>query len=125
MALTHSARGSVIDVRPLGERLPATPTHAMLKTASLELMRVVLAAGKSLPPHSVPGEITVLCIEGRAWLRAGTSDHLLSAGDLVLLPGGDRHSVEAVADSSLLVTVVLAQPGTFSGDSASGATAAR
>jgi quercetin dioxygenase-like cupin family protein len=121
MALTHAAPGSVIDVRPLGERLADTKTHAVLKTASLELMRVVLLAGKSLPPHSVPGEITVLCVEGRAWLRAGTGDHLLSAGDLVLLPGGDRHSVEAVEDSSLLVTVLLPQAGV----SASGATAAR
>ena len=125
MALTHAEPGTVIDARPLAARLPDTPTHAMLKTASLELMRVVLRAGRSLPSHSVPGEITVLCIEGRAWLRAGTGDHLLGAGDLVLLPGGDRHSVEAVEDSSLLVTVVLAQSGTFSGDSASGATAAR
>ncbi len=121
MALTHAEPGSLIDVRPLAERLPATKSHAMLKTASLELMRVVLMAGKSLPPHSVPGEITVLCIEGRAWLRAGTGDHLLSAGDLVLLPGGDRHSVEAVDDSSLLVTVLLPQPAA----SGAGATAAR
>ena len=110
MALTHAEPGAVIDVRPLGDGLLGTKTHAMLKTASLELMRVVLAAGKSLPPHSVPGEITVLCIEGRAWLRAEAGDHLLAAGELVLLPGGDRHSVEAVDDSSLLVTVLLAQP---------------
>jgi quercetin dioxygenase-like cupin family protein len=27
----------------------------------------------------------------------------------VLLPGGDRHALEAVEDSSLLVTVVLPQ----------------
>ena len=121
MALTHAEPGAVIDVRPLGERLPDTKTHAMLKTASLELMRVVLMAGKSLPPHSVPGEITVLCIEGRAWLRAGTGDRLLSAGDLVLLPGGDRHAVEAVEDCSLLVTLVLPQAGA----TASVATAAR
>jgi len=111
IALTHAVPGAVIDVRPLSERLPATRTHAMLKTGSLELMRVVLRAGKSLPPHSVPGELTVLCIEGRAWLRAGAGDHLLCAGDLVLLPGGDRHSVEALDDSSLLVTVLLSAAG--------------
>ena len=37
-----------------------------------------------------------------------------------VLAGGDRHALEAVEDSSLLVTIVLAQPAT-----ASGATAAR
>ena len=30
--------------------------------------------------------------------------------DLVLLPGGDRHSLEAAEDSSLLVAVLLARP---------------
>jgi len=125
MALNHAGPGTLIDARPLGERLLDTPTHALLKTTSIELMRVVLAAGRSLPPHSVPGEITVQCIEGRVRQRAGSGDHSMRAGDLVLLPGGDRHSVEAVEDSSLLVTVALAQAGAVSGRGSSGGTAAR
>ena len=108
MALTHSKPGARIACRPLAQDLRTTPTHALLKTGQIELMRVVLAAGRSLPPHSVAGEITVQCIEGNVWLRADAGDHLLAPGDLVLLPGGDRHALEAVEDSSLLVTVVLA-----------------
>ena len=120
MALAHAAPGARIDGRPLGAALSATPTHALLKTGTLELMRIVLLAGRSLPPHRVSGEITVQCIEGRVWLRAEAGAHLLEAGDLVLLPGGDLHALDAVEDSSLLVTIVLAQAG-----AASGATAAR
>ncbi len=120
MALTHAAPGAAIACRPLGDALRATPTHALIKTGQLELMRIVLAAGRSLPPHRVAGEITVHCIEGSVRLRAEAGDHLLEAGDLVLLPGGDLHALDAVEDSSLLVTVVLAQAG-----AASGATAAR
>lgn len=118
MALTHVVPGALIDARPLAERLPMTPSHALIKTGALELMRVVLRAGRSLPPHSVAGEITVLCVEGRTWLRADTGDQLLSAGDLVLLPGGSRHALQALEDSSLLVTVVLAQPGATSATTA-------
>ena len=114
MALTHSLAGAPVACRPLGAALRATPTHALIKTGQLELMRVVLAAGRSLPPHSVAGEITVQCIEGSVWLRAEAGVHLLAPGDLVLLSGGDRHALEAVEDSSLLVTVVLAQAGTVS-----------
>jgi quercetin dioxygenase-like cupin family protein len=117
MALAHAAPGGRIDCRPLGSELRATLTHALLKTGTLELMRIVLAAGRGLPAHRVSGEITVQCIEGRVWLRAEAGAHLLEAGDLVLLPGGDLHALDAVEDSSLLVTIVLAQ--------ASGATAAR
>ena len=64
MALSHSDPGKPIDARPLGERLAATPSHALLKTGSLELMRVVLRAGESLPPHAVDAEATLHCIEG-------------------------------------------------------------
>jgi quercetin dioxygenase-like cupin family protein len=117
MALAHANPGARIACRPLGAALGATPTHALLKTGTLELIRLVLPAGRSLPPHRVSGEITVHCIEGRVWLRAEAGAHLLEAGDLVLLPGGDLHALDAVEDSSLLVTIVLAQ--------ASGATAAR
>ena len=117
MALTHAVPGARIACRPLGAALRDTPTHALLKTGTLELMRIVLAAGRTLPAHRVSGEITVQCIEGRVWLRAEVGAHLLEAGDLVLLPGGDLHALDAIEDSSLLVTIVLAQ--------ASGATAAR
>lgn len=109
MALVHAVPGAPIDVRPLGERLPATASHALLKTASIELMRIVLPAGRSLPPHRVPGEITILCIEGRTWLRSETGDRMVVAGDLVLLPGGDLHALEALDDSSFVVTVLIGQ----------------
>jgi quercetin dioxygenase-like cupin family protein len=121
MALPHADPGARIDCRPLGDALRATPTHALLKTGTLELVRIVLAAGRALPAHRVSGEITVQCIEGRVWLRAEAGAHLLEAGDLVLLPGGDLNALDAVEDSSLLVTIVLAQAGA----AASGATAAR
>jgi quercetin dioxygenase-like cupin family protein len=120
MALTHSVAGAPIACRPLGDALRTTPTHALIKTGQLELMRIVLAAGHSLPPHRVAGEITVHCIEGSVWLRAEAGEHLLAAGDIVLLPGGDRHALDAIEDSSLLVTILLAQSGV-----ASRATAAR
>jgi quercetin dioxygenase-like cupin family protein len=45
---------------------------------------------------------------------------VIGAGELVLLPGGDLHALEALDDSSFVVTVLLAQTAT-----ASGATAAR
>ena len=65
MALPHASPGQPIDIRPLGDALAGTKTVALFKSRDLEVMRVVLLAGKSLPPHKVPGEITIQCIEGR------------------------------------------------------------
>ena len=107
MAIKHAQPGQVIDVRPLGAGLQQTVTHALIKTRSLELMRIVLRAGQALPPHDVHGEVTIQCLEGRAVVAAEVGPSELGAGELVLLPARDLHGVQALEDCSLLVTVQL------------------
>jgi quercetin dioxygenase-like cupin family protein len=80
---------------------------ALFKSADLEVMRLVLISGSSLPPHSVPGEITVQCIEGSIDVTAEGRSHVLQAGQLLYLAGGVTHGVTALLDSSALVTVAL------------------
>jgi len=107
MAIPHALAGQAIDVRPLGSRLSGEKTIALFKSADLEVMRLVLRAGKSLPPHSVPGELTVQCIEGSIDVTAEGESHVLRAGQLLFLLGNVLHGVTALEDSSALVTVVL------------------
>jgi quercetin dioxygenase-like cupin family protein len=105
MALEHAQPGQVIDVSPLGAALPASATHAILKTHALELMRIVLREGKSMPPHSVYGEVTILCLEGSLSVEFDGNVCTLQRHQLVLLPAGITHSVNAITDTSALVTV--------------------
>jgi len=64
MAIPHAGSNEPIDVKPFGIQLTSEKATALFKSEQLEAMRVVLQAGKSLPPHKVPGEITIQCIEG-------------------------------------------------------------
>ena len=107
MALNHSLPLDPIDIRPLGEQLGQAVTSSLIKTGSLQLMRVVLRAGAVLPEHSVAGEITIQCLEGRASVVMPTRSVELAAGQLVVLPGAELHAVHAVTATSLLVTVLL------------------
>lgn len=107
MALAHARPGQAIDVHPLGERLAGTQTYALFKSRDLEVMRLVLRAGASLPPHRVAGEITVHCIEGRMDVTAHGQSHVLGAGQLLYLEGGVMHGVQALEDASALVTIAL------------------
>jgi quercetin dioxygenase-like cupin family protein len=107
MAIPHAQPGQAVEVRPLGARLQQEKTVALFKSADLEVMRLVLLAGTSLPPHSVPGEITVQCIEGTIDVTTEGRSHVLQAGELLYLAGGVIHGVTAVQDSSALVTVAL------------------
>lgn len=107
MAIDHALPGQAIDVRPLGKALADAKSSALFKSEQLEVMRLVLATGKSLPPHRVDGEITVLCLEGRVRFEADGHQTELTAGRMLFLPGGVMHSLLALDDASLLVTVVL------------------
>ena len=107
MALPHAQAFDRIDLRPLGERLAAAVTTSLIKTPSLQLMRLVLHEGDALPTHQVHGEITLQCIEGRAAVTTPGRHIELSAGDLLLLPGAEPHAVRAMVDCSLLVTISL------------------
>jgi quercetin dioxygenase-like cupin family protein len=107
MAIPHAASGEVVDIRPLGAALSSTVTHTIVKTAALEVIRIVLRAGNELPPHRVPGEITVQCLEGKVTFRAADVDRALAAGQFLFLDGGVEHALRAHEESSLLVTIVL------------------
>ena len=107
MALLHAQSGQIVSVRPLGERLSGTPTAAILKAGQLEVMRVVLPAGKSMKEHQAPGEATVQCIEGVVEFSSEEGSQRLHAGDFVHLAPRALHSLRAVESASLLVTMCL------------------
>lgn len=107
MAIKHSNPGEVVDITPLGERLKAQPTYAVAKTDNIEIIRLVLPAGKHIPTHSTPGQIIVQCLEGRVGFSALGEERELQAGRLLYLPPGEPHAVKALEDSSLLVTILL------------------
>jgi quercetin dioxygenase-like cupin family protein len=110
MAIPHALPGQPVDVAPLGARLAGEKTVALFKSEQLEVMRLVLPAGRALPPHQVPGEITIHCLEGRLAVGADGASHVLGAGQLLYLRGGAVHDVKALADASALVTIVLRAP---------------
>ena len=105
MALSHARPGQVIDISPLGDALAQSATHAIVKTQALELIRVVLHEGQTLPPHKVYGEMTLLCIEGAVDVDVAGSACELRAGQVILFPAQAEYAVRARRDSSLLMTV--------------------
>lgn len=107
MALKHAQPLDTIDVRPLQDQLHASVTSSLLKTGKLQLMRVVLLAGHSVPEHHVAGEITVQCLDGAVRLSTPTRVCELKAGELLVLPGGEPHALVALTDASMLVTILL------------------
>ncbi|MGH3379346.1 MAG: cupin domain-containing protein [Actinoallomurus sp.] len=65
---------------------------------------IALAAGRSMSEHENPGEATMVILNGRIRLISNGDVWDGRSGDLLVIPDS-RHSVEAVEDSVLLLTV--------------------
>jgi quercetin dioxygenase-like cupin family protein len=106
MALPHARSGQIIDIRPLGSRLRSTVSTALFKAEDLEVLRLVLLSGKGIPPHRVSGEVTIQCIEGVVEVSSSESC-TLEAGQMLYLRGDEAHSLRALEDASVLLTIFL------------------
>lgn len=73
--------------------------HALRQTL------LALAEGHGLDEHESPGEATLQVIEGRVRLSGADASWEGSPGDHIVIPL-TRHSLQALADSVVLLTVV-------------------
>jgi len=68
---------------------------------------IALAAGQTLSEHESPGEATLQVLRGRVSLVSTGESSEGAAGDFLVIPNC-RHSVDAIADSAILLTVAMA-----------------
>ena len=107
MAIPHAKSGEVIDVRPLASALSQTRTTTLVKSKTLEIIRLVIPSGKDIPWHQAQGEITLQCLEGRIALMVGDTAHDLEAGQMLYLAEGTPHSLRGLEGASALLTILL------------------
>jgi len=82
-------------------------TRALAKGENLEVIRLVVPAGKDIEEHKAKGEIVVQCLEGSVAFTALGKTQTLEAGKLLFLPRGEPHKVKGIEDASLLLTILL------------------
>ena len=107
MAIPHAKPDEVVDVRPLGSALASAQTKTLVRAEQVEIIRLVVPAGKVIEEHKAKGEIVVQCLEGKVAFTAFGKTQNLEAGKLLYLPTGEPHTVKGVEDASLLLTVLL------------------
>jgi quercetin dioxygenase-like cupin family protein len=72
---------------------------------TLRQTMIALAVGEELAEHASPGEATVQVLHGRVRLTAGEISWDGASGHLIDVPAAP-HSVKALEDSVILLTVV-------------------
>jgi quercetin dioxygenase-like cupin family protein len=107
MAIPHAKPGELVDVRPLGSGLASAQTKTLVRAEQVEVIRLVVPAGKEIEEHKAKGDIVVQCLEGRVAFTAFGKTQSLEAGRLLYLPTGEPHAVKGIESASLLLTVLL------------------
>jgi len=70
---------------------------------------IALAGGTDLAEHESPDKATLQVLRGRVRLCAGEDSAEGVAGDLLIIPDA-RHSLDALEDSAVLLTVLADRP---------------
>lgn len=109
MALPHARPLDVVSVAPLGGALRDATSTSLLKTDRLQLLHLVLPAHSQQHERAVADECSIHCLEGLVEVAMPGGVRRLGAGELVVLPAGQRHALGAREDSAVLVTLLLQQ----------------
>jgi quercetin dioxygenase-like cupin family protein len=105
MALQHAAPSQPVDLAG-SSFLPPRKTAALVKTDRFEAVRLYIAEGEKIPAHQVDGQITLHCLSGSVVIGM-EADVELHAGDWMYLDRAVRHSVRALEESYLLLTILF------------------
>lgn len=106
MSIPHLKSGEIVQLL-LGNALGDSKTTTLVKTTDLELIRLIIPAGKIISFHKAPGEVIVHCLEGRVAFTAEDRTQELTVGQLLYLNAGVLHALKGIEDTSLLVTLLL------------------
>lgn len=77
----------------------------LVKQGGLNVVLAYLRAGTSLDEHSAPGAATVQVLGGHVRVQVGDETLDLPGGRLIAFDAKVRHNVEAIEDSTLLLTL--------------------
>jgi quercetin dioxygenase-like cupin family protein len=107
MALKRAKSGEVVDLRPLGDKLNAAKTSAIIKSEHFEAIRLIVHAGSTIPTHEVAGNVMLHCLEGHVRLGLGNGNIDLKAGEWVYLDRCEDYAISGVEDSCVLMTILF------------------
>jgi quercetin dioxygenase-like cupin family protein len=114
---THKISGAVMtpDVAAQGEAVLAQAQSAkagraaktLAKVGQMRLTVIGMKRGVSLGAHTAEGAVTIHILKGRCRLDASGGHAELGSGELVVLKPRVEHSMTALRDSIVLLTVAM------------------
>ncbi|MGC8539155.1 MAG: cupin domain-containing protein [Phycisphaerae bacterium] len=104
-----------VDLHALARSLRAEPNsgerghrqETIFKHGNVTIALFVFDQFSHLPEHTAQGVVTMQVLKGWMKISAGTAEHELRAGQMLVLDSGVRHALKAEEESEVLVSVHL------------------
>jgi len=89
-------------------------SRTLFATPNTRTVLFAFAEGQTLSEHSTPRDVLVQMLSGRCEFSVNGQPHVLVAGDLLHLPPGAAHAVNALEKFSMLLTLSKVEPSATS-----------
>lgn len=83
-------------------------SRQITKTDAGNVTLFAFDGGQELSEHTAPFDALVHILEGTAEVRISGRKYALSAGDAIVMPGGEPHAVKASQRFKMLLTMIRA-----------------
>lgn len=107
MAIHHAQAGELVDLNDWPPDVSSDQSHTIIINDDVELGRLILPKGKEIPEHSIPSPILIQCVEGTVEIRTQRARQSISQGQLIYLEADDPHSLNALEDAIVLLTIMF------------------
>ncbi len=82
-------------------------SKTLIQNKAVSITLFAFSRGEQISTHDSRGDALVTILEGRGQLTIGGVSHILEAGESIVMPALVPHSVEAVEDFKMQLTVVF------------------
>lgn len=84
-------------------------SRVLLKKKSGNITLFAFDKGEGLSEHTAPFDAYVQVLEGDAELMISGNPYLLSAGEAIVMPAGEPHSLKAVTAFKMLLVMIKSE----------------
>ena len=82
-------------------------SRTLVQNKAVSLTLFAFDTGEEISSHESKGDAMVQIFDGKAKITIGGAEHILSAGQTVVMPAGVPHALLAVEPFKMLLTVVF------------------
>jgi quercetin dioxygenase-like cupin family protein len=77
------------------------------KTGTVTLFS--FSRGQGLSEHTAPFDALVHVLDGEVEIKISGTPHTLTAGEMIVMPAGEPHALDAVEDFKMILTMIRSE----------------